>query len=318
MASKIRKELRIVFMGTPEFAVPSLQILVENGYNIVGVVTATDKFGGRGGKQLIASDIKKYAEAHQLRILQPKNLKGPDFIDELQSLNANVQIVVAFRMLPEVVWDMPEFGTYNLHGSLLPKFRGAAPINWAIINGETETGVTSFKLKHEIDTGDILFQEKLDIGPEETAGELYERLKILGSEVVLKTIKAIETDDVHLTSQDSHQITKAPKIHYETCQINFAKTPLEIHNFVRGMNPYPGAWMNFFGNTMKIFKVKQINSWHNAPPGTIDTDNKFYLRIAVKNGWIEVLDLQIQGKKRMDVRSYLNGNDIRPLLESNP
>ncbi len=297
-------------MGTPEFAVPSLDILVGNGYNIVGVITATDKTGGRGGQKLIQSDVKKYALERDLKILQPPNLKNQDFLSELKALEADLQIVVAFRMLPEVVWNMPPLGTFNLHGSLLPKYRGAAPINWAVINGEKETGVTSFKLKHKIDTGDLLFQERIAIGDEETAGELYERLKILGSEVVLKTVKAVEDGNVNLIPQDSDLVSKAPKIHKDTCQINFNQGAIEIKNFVRGMNPYPAAWFSVHSKQIKVFKVEPILSHHNVTPGSMDSDNKNYLRIATKDGWVHIKELQLQGKKRMDVRSFLNGIDI--------
>lgn len=316
MQSKIKKELRIVFMGTPEFAVPSLKILVDHGYNVVGVITATDKYGGRGGKQLIESDVKKYAQSQNLTILQPPNLKDQEFLESLKALNANLQIVVAFRMLPTVVWDMPEYGTYNLHGSLLPKYRGAAPINWAIINGEKETGVTSFKLKHEIDTGDLLFQEKCPIGPDETVGEVYEKLKVLGAKVVLKTVKAIEEDNVTLHPQDNSNVSKAPKIQKETCEIDLSKSGEDIHNFVRGLNPYPGAWIDFFGYQMKIFRVTAEPCIHNIAIGKIESDNKNYLKIAISDGWIHLSDVQLQGKKRMDIKSLLNGMDISEFIKN--
>lgn len=318
MDSKIKDSPRIVFMGTPEFAVPSLRILVENNYNIVGVVTATDKYGGRGSKKLIESDVKKYSISQGLNVLQPKNLKAQEFVEQLKALKADVQMVVAFRMLPEVVWDMPPLGTYNLHGSLLPMYRGAAPINWAIIKGEKETGVTSFKLKHQIDTGDILFQERLLIGNEETAGELYERLKVLGAEVVLRTINQVEEGGIQLREQDNSLITKAPKIHKETCEMNLDQSPLNLFNFVRGLNPYPGAWMNLNGNVIKVFRVEMESTVHDIAPGKIDSDNKSYLKVAVKGGWIKLLDIQMQAKKRMDIKSFLNGIDVTNLLRSNP
>ncbi|MEN0051746.1 MAG: methionyl-tRNA formyltransferase, partial [Bacteroidota bacterium] len=217
----MKKDLRIVFMGTPDFAVPSLQVLVENDYQVVGVITATDKYGGRGGKHLIESAVKRYAVAQNIPVLQPKNLKAADFQAELKALNANLQVVVAFRMLPESVWVMPAYGTFNLHGSLLPKYRGAAPINWAVINGEKETGVTSFFLKQQIDTGDMLFQESLPIGEDETAGEVHDRMMQLGAEVVLKSVQAVEKGDYELQAQNNELATKAPKIYHDTCEIDF-------------------------------------------------------------------------------------------------
>ncbi|MCL4109537.1 UNVERIFIED_CONTAM: hypothetical protein GTU68_038932 [Idotea baltica] len=301
-------------MGTPEFAVPSLRILVENKIDVVGVVTATDKFGGRGGKQLIESAVKKYALSAGLNILQPSNLKAKSFVEELKSLDADLQIVVAFRMLPVVVWDLPKHGTYNLHGSLLPKYRGAAPIHWAVVQGEKETGVTSFKLKHEIDTGDILFQEKINIGDEETTGEVYHRLMELGAQVVLKTVQAVIDDKIQLLPQDPSQISKAPKIHREVCEIQWEDEAETIRNFVRGMNPFPGAWFNFSGTTMKVYKTENIPSVHNAPMGTINSDNKNFIHIAVADGWVSLLDIQLQGKKRMDVKSFLNGIDLNSII----
>ena len=214
--------MRIIFMGSPDFAVPSLDILIENGYEVVGVITATDKKGGRGNKKVIESAVKKYALEKGLRLLQPKNLKNVDFVEELRTLKADLQVVVAFRMLPEVVWNMPTIGTFNLHGSLLPKYRGAAPIHWAVINGETETGVTSFFIKHEIDTGDMLLQSKLPIGPSETTGDVHDRMMQLGAEVVLKSVQTIEKGDYQLREQDHNLASKAPKIFRETCEINFA------------------------------------------------------------------------------------------------
>lgn len=307
--------MRIVFMGTPEFAVPSLKILVENQKNVVAVVTATDKYGGRGGKMLIQSDVKKYASSVGIPVLQPNNLKDIGFIEELKSYQAELQIVVAFRMLPEVVWNMPKHGTYNLHGSLLPKYRGAAPINWAVINGDQETGVTSFKLKHAIDTGDLLFQEKIKIGSEETTGELYNRLKVLGAEVVLRTVNAVMSDQLELRPQDILKLSKAPKIHREDCQIDFDNYAETVRNFVRGMNPFPGAWFDFFGYVMKVFKTENILAVHNVPNGLINSDNKTFLHIAVSDGWVSLIDVQFQGKKRMDIKSLLNGIDIESLLK---
>lgn len=304
-------DLRIVFMGTPGFAVPSLNILLENGYNVVGVITSTDKLGGRGKKKVIESEVKQFAKSKGLRILQPSNLKAPSFVEELSSLNANLQIVVAFRMLPEVVWDMPELGTFNLHGSLLPKYRGAAPINWAVINGDKETGVTTFFLKKEIDTGDLIFQERMPIGPNDTAGEVHDRMMILGAETVLKTVKAIEADEVEPTQQDDSQATKAPKIFHETCEIDFNQDSQVVHNFIRGMSPYPAAWTVLGGKKLKITKAKFHLEKHHLTPGTFQTDNKSFLQLATKDGFIEVELLQLQGRKRMDTLSFLNGYTIK-------
>ena len=298
-------------MGTPDFAVSSLQMLVDNGYNVVGVITATDKYGGRGGKQLIQSDVKKYALSKGLNILQPKNLKHPDFVEEVRSLKADLQIVVAFRMLPEVIWNMPSHGTYNLHGSLLPQYRGAAPIHWAVINGEKETGVTSFKLQHAIDTGDLLFQEKIKIHHEDTTGDVYNKLKELGAEVVLKTVEAIEKGAIELKPQDNTLVTKAPKLYHETCEIDWKKSALDIYNHVRGLNPFPTAWSTIDGKECKIYKVGQSDEpLGDHQPGEIISDNKKYLKIACNDGYIAILDLKMQGKKRMDVKSFLNGYKI--------
>ena len=293
-------------MGTPEFAVPSLRILVENNYNVVGVITSVDKPAGRGRK-LVQSAVKQFAVEHGLNVLQPKNLKAPDFVEELRALKADLQIIVAFRMLPEVVWNMPSIGTFNLHGSLLPKYRGAAPINWAVINGEKETGVTTFFLKHEIDTGDILMQEKLPIGEDETVGEVYGRMMEMGGGVVLKTVKMIEKGGYTLSPQDASKVTQAPKIFPETCEIDFEKTTGEVHNFIRGLSPYPGAWTTLDGKKLKVFKTKKSIENHSKQVGTIVSDDKKFLKIATADGFVEVLELQLQGKKRMDTKAFLNG-----------
>jgi methionyl-tRNA formyltransferase len=282
-------------MGTPEFAVPSLNILVENGYEVVAVVTAPDKPGGRG-LQLQPSDVKVAAEKHGLKVLQPTNLKSPEFIEELRSLDANLQVVVAFRMLPEIVWSMPSIGTFNLHASLLPQYRGAAPINWAIINGEKETGVTTFFLKHEIDTGSILFQEKEAILATDDAGSLYERLMNKGAALVLKTVKAIESGDYKPVPQnESVEMKHAPKIFRETCQVDWNKKTVEIVNFVRGLSPYPGAWATINGKTYKIFKVS---------PGEGD------IKMKTGDGFISIDELQLEGKKRMKASEFLRGYKI--------
>ncbi len=298
-------------MGTPDFAVPSLDILLKNGYEIVGVVTATDKWGGRGNKTLLESDVKKYAFEKGLKILQPEKLNDEAFLEELRSLGADLQVVVAFRMLPTKVWSMPRLGTMNLHGSLLPKYRGAAPINWAIINGETETGVTTFLLQHEIDTGDILFQAKTAIGEDELVGEVYERLMHIGAELTLKSVEALETGNYQTQPQSDEKATMAPKIFHETCRINFNQPVKKVHDFIRGLSPHPVAWTMVDGEKLKIYRSKKIEEAHNVTVGTIDTDGKKYLRIACTDGWLEILDLQADKRKRMDVKSFLNGTVIR-------
>lgn len=310
------KRMRIVFMGTPDFAVPSLDILVQNGYNIVGVVTATDKMGGRGGKQLLQSAVKKYALEHDLKVLQPKNLKSPEFIEELGSLNADLQIVVAFRMLPEVVWDMPPQGTYNLHGSLLPKYRGAAPIHWAVINGDDETGVTSFKLKHEIDTGDIAFQEKLKIGPDETTGEVHDKMMDLGARVILKTVQAVESNTISFSPQDANEVSKAPKIWHETCNIDFEQPSQNVHNFIRGLSPFPGAYTTLQNKQIKILRSKlNPNLIGDGAPGTFLSDNSSYLSMKCSDGYIDILSIKMEGKRLMDIQTFLNGYDLRKELD---
>lgn len=299
--------MRIVFMGTPDFAVASLDILVRNGYNIVGVITATDKWGGRGNKTLIESAVKRYAVSKGLNILQPKNLKASEFVEELRSLKADVQVVVAFRMLPVVVWDMPRLGTYNLHGSLLPKYRGAAPINWAVIRGETETGVTSFKLKHEIDTGDVVMRRPMRIYEDDTVGDVHDRMLVLGAQVVLKTIQKIESGTYDLLPQNDSEVTKAPKLKAENTKIDFNQTVDEVYNFIRGLNPYPSAWTKLQSKKLKIYWVKKENTQHEIEPGTFQSDNKTYLKVACQDGFVHLQDLQLQGKKRMNIKAFLNG-----------
>jgi methionyl-tRNA formyltransferase len=295
-------------MGTPEFAVPSLQILVENGFNVVGVITVPDKPKGRGQK-LSTSPVKDYSVAQNIPVLQPTNLKSPEFLEELRSYKANLQIVVAFRMLPELVWDMPEIGTFNLHGSLLPQYRGAAPINWAIINGEKETGVTTFFLKHEIDTGSIIFQEKEPIEEVDNVGSVYGRLMAKGGDLVLKTVKAIQTGTYPQDEQDeSVEIKHAPKIFKETCEIDWTKSPEEIYNFIRGLSPYPAAWTTIGEKVFKIFgsEKTELKKMKGAP-GEYETDNKTFLHIQTGGSPIAITELQMQGKKRMDIESFLRG-----------
>lgn len=301
------KELRIVFLGTPDFAAASLKKLVENKVNVVAVITAPDKPKGRG-KKLGMSAVKEYALEADLPILQPTNLKSPDFIEELRSYQADLQIVVAFRMLPVAVWDMPPLGTFNLHASLLPQYRGAAPINWAIMNGETETGVTTFFLKHEIDTGEIIYQEKEPILSEDNIGTLYIRLMNKGADLVLKTVEAIATGNYPQTPQNVDGVLKsAPKIFKEDCRINWEQPSEAIQNFIRGLSPYPAAWTTFEGKTIKIYEVKPSSAGTNKPAGEIYSDGKTYLRVNTKSGTLEILDLQLEGKRRMNVQDFLRG-----------
>lgn len=304
-------DLRIIYMGTPEFAVPSLEILVKNNFNVVAVITAPDKPKGRGQK-LATSPVKDFAVANDLPVLQPTNLKDPNFIEELRSYNANLQIVVAFRMLPEAVWNMPEIGTFNLHASLLPQYRGAAPINWAIINGETETGITTFFLKHEIDTGNIIFQEKEPIFTDDTVGDLYTRLMNKGAETVLKSVKAIVAGDYpQIPQHECDNLKPAPKIFRETCEINWNQSNEWVYNFIRGLSPYPAAWTIINGKIVKLFKVFKsgdIQETETLKPGEWYTDNKKSLRIKTTDGCIVVEELQMEGKKRMAIEDFFRGN----------
>lgn len=299
--------MRIIFMGTPEFAVPSLDILIQSGYEVVAVVTATDKYGGRGNKILLESAVKKYALAKKIPILQPKNLKNQEFIDKLKSFKADIQIVVAFRMLPEVVWNMPNLGTYNVHGSLLPKFRGAAPINWAIIQGEEETGLTTFKLKHEIDTGNILRQIRLPIHTHDTAGTLHNKMMHLSASVLLESIQDIESNNLNLKPQDAMLVSKAPKIHHNDCKIDFNQPATDVYNFIRGMSPYPTAWLTIKDKKLKVFKCSFSQQITNSKPGELITDGKSNLSVATTDGKIDLLEIQLEGKKKMDIKAFLNG-----------
>ena len=296
-------------MGTPEFAVPSLKILVEHQFNVVAVLTAPDKPQGRGQK-ITFSPVKACALKHNIPVLQPTNLKSPQFLEELKSYHANLQVVVAFRMLPEVVWSMPQFGTFNLHASLLPQYRGAAPINWAIINGEKETGVTTYFLKHEIDTGSIIFQEREPIYASDDAGLLYERLMKKGAGLVLKTVQAI-ADGSYLSQPqpESGSIKHAPKIFKETCQINWNQTAEQIHNFIRGLSPYPGAWTLLNNKTYKIFRAEIVKDLEIIP-GQWKTDNKTYFYVGTSADTIAIKELQPEGKKRMKVEEFFRGNKI--------
>lgn len=312
----MKEDLRIIFMGTPEFAVPSLQVLVENHFQVVAVVTAADKPRGRGQK-VIPSPVKAYALTQNIPVLQPTNLKNPDFHQQLKSYRANLQVVVGFRMLPEEVWNMPEIGTFNLHASYLPQYRGAAPINWAIINGETETGVTTFMLKHEIDTGNILFQEKESIHPDDTAGTLYERLMHKGSKLVLKTVEAIVHDEYTLREQNSKglELKSAPKIQRETCKIDWNHPAEQIRNFVRGLSPYPAAWTTLDTRggekVCKVYSVSNTNQKNpNLAPGQYISDNKNFIHIQTQDYLLSFDELQIEGRKRMPVEEFLRGNTL--------
>ena len=304
------EKLRIVFMGTPEFAVGILDTIFKNNYEIAGVITAADKPAGRGQK-IKYSAVKEYALMHNLKLLQPTNLKDATFLSELKNLNANLQVVVAFRMLPEAVWKMPEFGTFNLHASLLPNYRGAAPINWAIINGETKTGVTTFFIDDKIDTGEMILSEEINISEDENAGNLHDRLMILGSETVLKTLHTIELGDVKtIVQKDNVNIQTAYKLNKENCKIDWTKSANEIHNLIRGLSPYPSAWCIFKDNknewNVKIYESKITSEQHDFKIGKIITSKK-EIKIAVQDGFVHVLSLQFPGKKKMTTLELLNG-----------
>ena len=308
------KKLRIVFMGTPEFAVPSLRALVAGGYNVVGVVTTPDKPAGRG-QRMHESDVKIAARELGLPVLQPVKLRDPEFIEALRAWQPDLGIVIAFRMLPEMVWAMPRLGTFNLHASLLPQYRGAAPINWAIINGETETGVTTFLLNHEIDKGAIIGQIRVPIGAEDTIGTMYERLMEVGTGLVLDTVERIASGRIEPIEQqgiDESTLRPAPKIFKEDCRIDWSWPGKRIVDFIRGLSPYPAAWTRLLreeqeANSAKIFEAHFETGGPEAPCGTIDTDNRKYLRIRCADGWIDVLSLQLSGKKRMAAQELLLG-----------
>jgi methionyl-tRNA formyltransferase len=302
------RDWRIVFMGTPEFAVASLDALVNAGCRIVGVVTAPDKPGGRG-MELQQSAVKQYALTHQLHILQPVKLKDPEFNAALDALQPDVQIVVAFRMLPEMVWNKPKLGTINVHGSLLPQYRGAAPINWAIINGETETGITTFKLQQEIDTGNILLQRSLQIAPNENAESVHDRMKALGAELLLETIDQLAAGNLIEKPQPTNALPlhHAPKIFSETGLINWTNTSADIYNLIRGLSPYPAAYTLLDGKTLKIFAAEKELTSPWPVPGTYFTDHKTFLKFAAADGYLLVTDIQLQGKKRLGIADFLRG-----------
>jgi methionyl-tRNA formyltransferase len=301
------KIMRIVFMGTPDFAVASLNALVEAGHDIAGVVTAADKPAGRGQK-IHESAVKQYAVAKGLKVLQPLKLKDRDFLAELAALKAEVQVVVAFRMLPEVVWNMPPKGTINLHASLLPDYRGAAPINHAIINGETVTGVTTFFLKHEIDTGDVIFSEQVEIGPDEDAGTLHDKLMETGAKLLVRTINAIEKDEYQEIPQTITEVQKhAPKIFKDFCEINWNQPAQTIYNHIRGLSPYPAAFTKLQGKNLKVFRAEMEPADTQEAPGTFSTDGKTFLKFSAQDGYLKLTDIQYEGKKRMQVDEFLRG-----------
>ncbi len=314
------KKLRIVFMGTPELATYSLKKLTDEGYNVRGVVTAPDKPAGRGRKIRIP-DVKKFALENNLPVLQPENLKSPEFLDALKALKPDIQVVVAFRMLPEAVWNLPPMGTFNMHASLLPDYRGAAPINWAIINGEKQTGVTTFLLDHQIDTGKILFREKVDIEEGETAGSLHEKIKVAGAGIVLKTIdalaegtaKPIEQDEL---IKDPSRLKKAPKIFKEDCRINWNLPCREVANFIHGLSPLPGAYTHIISGKneklqLKVFEAEPKKIDHGISPGEVLSDNRKKIQFSTPDGVIEIKSLQISGKKRMNAEEFLRGFDFQ-------
>lgn len=311
-----KKDLRIVYMGTPEFAVESLKRLVEGGYNVVGVITMPDKPMGRHGSVLQPSPVKAYAVSQGLKVLQPEKLKDEAFLEELRALRVDLQIVVAFRMLPEAVWQMPRLGTFNLHASLLPQYRGAAPINWAVINGDTETGITTFFLKHEIDTGEIIDQVRVPIADTDNVGVVYDRLMMLGGDLVLKTVDAILAGNVKTIPQETLSSTEplrpAPKIFKDTCRIDWTKGVKPVYDFIRGLSPYPAAWTELCEPdsspvTMKIYESSKEFVEHTFAPGTILTDKKTYFKVASTDGFVHLLSVQLAGKKRMNVTDFLRG-----------
>lgn len=312
-----KEDLKIVFLGTPDFAVESLRRIVEGGYNVVGVITMPDKPAGRGHK-LLQSPVKQYAVEKGLHLMQPVKLKDPEFVEELRSLDADLFIVIAFRMLPEVVWSMPRLGTFNLHASLLPRYRGAAPINWAVINGDTETGVTTFFLKHEIDTGDIIAQERVDILPTDNVGDVHDRLMMLGADLTIDTIESIIDGTLKTIPQDQlvgdTEPTPAPKIFKETCRIDWNRPAREIHNLVRGLSPYPAAWSVLTDDgkeigSVKIFETAVLDGGADVEPGQVVID-RYRLMVGCSDGLIEVLSLQPQGKRRMSASDFLRGSHL--------
>lgn len=307
------KSLRIVYMGTPDFAVEPLRRLVEGGYNVVGVVTVADKPAGRG-QQISQSAVKQYAVQNGLKVLQPEKLKDSQWIEELYALRADLGIVVAFRMLPEVVWSMPRLGTFNLHGSLLPAYRGAAPINWAVINGDKTTGVTTFFLNQQIDCGRIIDRRVVDIEDDMTAGQLHDLLMVMGGQLVVDSVDMIARGDIKTLVQDDSMASAAPKIFKQDCKLDFSQTGLVIVNKIRGLSPYPAAWIDILDTTAKVFiaSFKPFDNSSVVETGIIESDSKTFLRIACSDGWIYLNDLQLSGKKRMNIADFLRGGRVRP------
>lgn len=312
------KELKIVFMGTPEFAVESLKQLVENGYNVVAAITVPDKPAGRGQK-LRASAVKEYALEKSIPVLQPEKLKDPTFLAELTALTPDLQVVVAFRMLPKEVWNLPPYGTFNLHASLLPQYRGAAPINWAVINGEAKTGITTFLIDEKIDNGNILLQQEVEINFEDNAGIVHDKLMFQGSKLVCTTVDALATKSIQPIIQtglyeNEEELQPAPKIFKQDCRIQWSKPVESIYNQIRGLSPYPAAWTHFtFGDDLKVLKIFSAEILHKPAetPGTIESDGKTYLHICAKDGWLKINNLQLEGKKRMPIEDFLRGNKIQ-------
>jgi methionyl-tRNA formyltransferase len=307
--------MKIVFMGTPDFAVPCLKILLENGFEIVAVVTAPDKPAGRGLK-LTATPVKEYAVQHNLKVLQPEKLRDENFLNELKALQPDLSIVVAFRMLPEIVWSLPKYGSINLHASILPKYRGAAPINWAIMNGEKETGVSTFFIQKQIDTGNVIYSEKVAITPTDTAGILHDKLMEVGSRLILKTVQAVQENNYPQIPQDlSVEQPLAPKIFKDDCKINFNQPAEKLYNFIRGLSPYPAAWATADGKMLKIFFTELTDETsNNKPVGTIITDSKSYIKVAAQDFLLNITELQIEGKKKMKTEEFLRGNKFQQLL----
>ena len=316
----MKKDIRIIYMGTPDFAVPALDKLVTDGYNVVGVVTMPDKAIGRHHETLQSSPVKKYAVAHNIPVLQPEKLKDDTFLEQLRGLQADLQIVVAFRMLPEIVWGMPRLGTFNLHAALLPQYRGAAPINWAIINGDTETGLTTFFLDEHIDTGRIIRQVRVPIHETDCAEDVHDRLMILGADLVEETVDLIIQDKADAIPQEEFTINEplrpAPKIFHETCEIHWDElTCKHAYDFIRGLSPYPAAWSTLVSpegkeSMLKIYKTRRIEGKTNVQSGTIDSDGKTYLRVALSDGWLDLIEIQMSGKKRMQTTDFLRGIHI--------
>lgn len=312
-----KKDLRIVYMGTPDFAVESLRCLVEGDYNVVGVVTMPDKPMGRHGSVLQPSPVKTYAVEHGLKVLQPERLKEEAFVEELRALQADLQIVVAFRMLPEVVWNMPPMGTFNLHASLLPQYRGAAPINWAVINGDTETGITTFFLKHEIDTGEVIQQVRIPIADTDNVGIVHDKLMNLGGKLVVETVDAILAGTVKSIPQESmmasnEPLRPAPKIFKDTCRMDWSKSVKQVYDFVRGLSPYPAAWTELMQPdgkrlVLKVYEASKVTAQHTLPAGNIQTDGKTFFHVAVEGGYLNLQSIQLAGKKRMAVEDFLRG-----------